>query len=124
MLVNLLLKLRFNLVANMNCSSFISWDVDCEEIYDDEGDVIDEIEYALIHKIFVVKEERRQGKARKMLLDAIAEIKEEGHSEVRIAAYPFDDEECDIECLVEFYESVGFEVIPSECHAVIMSMSL
>ena len=103
--------------------AYVSWDVNCDDIYDAEGDVVGQEEYALIEKIWVPSSERGNGKGRQMLREAIEEIKAAGHDTVKIAALPFDDgmDMCD---LVEFYESEGFDIEDTNGHAVIMSMDL
>jgi GNAT superfamily N-acetyltransferase len=103
--------------------NYVSWSIECDDIYDEEGEVIGSEEYVLIDKIFVKKEDRRKGIARTMLLNEIEIIKKEHKGiDIKIAAYPFDDKECDMEGLVSFYESVGFEVENTESHAVIMKL--
>ena len=101
--------------------SYISWDITEEEIFDDEGVCVDAEEYALIEKIFVAPEDRRQGKARAMLRQTIEEIKAK-HSgmKIKLAALPFGEDAIDMSDLVAFYESEGFSVENCDGHAVIM----
>lgn len=104
-------------------NSFISYDLTEDDIYNDEGDVIGTDEYVLIEKLFVAVEDRRQGVGRKMLRDAIAEIrKEHGNITIKVAALPFGDDAIEMADLVAFYESEGFDVVDCNGDAVIMEM--
>lgn len=81
----------------------------------------------LISFLWVRPEERRQGKGRKMLQEAIEEMKAEGkHDMIKLSA---DSENMDPENpielsdLVEFYESEGFE-LEYAGEVVIMGMEI
>ena len=103
--------------------SYISWDIAEDEIFNDECEVVGSNEYAIIEKIFVAPEDRRQGKARAMLREAIAEIKANHPGmAIKVAALPFGEDPIDMADLVAFYESEGFDVENCDGHAVIMSM--
>ena len=109
----------------MNTSSkeaYVSWDLETEVLFDEDGCECDGEQYAMIEKIWVPESDRGQGKGRKMLESAIADIKEKhGNITIKIAALPFDNG-MDMADLVAFYESVGFDVEDTSGHAVIMSM--
>lgn len=104
-------------------NAYISWDIQSDDIYDAEGDVVGQEDYALIEKIWVPAEDRGTGKGRQMLRETIEQIRTEGHDKVKIAALPFDGG-VEMECLVSFYESEGFDVEDTNGHAVIMGMAL
>jgi GNAT superfamily N-acetyltransferase len=82
--------------------AYISWSHD-----EDEG------AYIIAH-LYVPVEERGQGKARAMLRDAIAQMRDEGKANViKLSADSKSedpDDPIDDFALVEFYESEGFEV--------------
>ena len=102
--------------------AYVSWDLETEVLFDEDGCEYDGEQYAMIEKIWVPESDRGQGKGRKMLESAIADIKaEHGKITIKIAALPFDNG-MDMEDLVAFYESVGFDVEDTSGHAVIMSM--
>ena len=109
----------------MNTSSkeaYVSWDLETEVLFDEDGCEYTGWQYAIIEKIWVPESDRGQGKGRKMLESAIEEIKaEHGKITIKIAALPFDNG-MDMADLVAFYESVGFDVEDTSGHAVIMSM--
>ena len=89
--------------------AFISYSVNSEDQYNADGEVFDSADYWVIEKVFVPVEERGQGKARKMLIDAIAEMKTENSMlDIKLWCDPQDDD-TDSELLAAFYESVGFE---------------
>ena len=94
--------------------AFVSYDINCEEIYDEDGEVTYGDDYWLISNVFVEPAFRGQGVARKLMVEVIAEMKAE-HPELKIklVAIPQDDE-TDIELLGAFYESLGFEAIGDE----------
>ena len=95
-------------------AQFISYSVTSEELYDEDGEVSYGDDYWLIEKIYVPSELRGQGIARKMMIEAIAEMKAERPGlKIKLVAIPQDDE-TDIELLGAFYESLGFEAIGDE----------
>ena len=57
--------------------AYVSYDINCEEIYDEDGEVSYGDEYWLISNVFVEKAFRGQGVARKLMTEAIAEMKAE-----------------------------------------------
>ena len=103
--------------------AYISWDVNEDLIFDDEGNEVGTEEYVLIEKIYVPAEQRRQWLARKMLREAIVEAKEKHAGlTIKIAALPFDGDAIEMDDLVAFYESEGFSVSNCDGHAVIMEL--
>ena len=94
--------------------AYVSYDINCEEIYDEDGEVSYGDDYWLISNVFVEPAFRGQGVARKMMVEAIAEMKaERPELKIKLVATPQDDE-TDIELLGAFYESLGFEAIGDE----------
>ena len=94
--------------------AYVSYDINCEEIYDEEGEVSYGDDYWLISNVFVEKALRGQGVARKMMIEAIAKMKDERPElKIKLVAIP-QDEETDIELLAAFYESLGFEAVGDE----------
>ena len=94
--------------------AFVSYDINCEEIYDEDGEVTYGEDYWLISNVFVEPAFRGQGVARKMMVEAIAEMKaERPELKIKLVAIPQDDK-TDIELLGAFYESLGFEAIGDE----------
>ena len=94
--------------------AFVSYDINCEEIYDEDGEVSYGEDYWLISNVFVEPAFRGQGVARKLMVEAIAEMKaERPELKIKLVAIPQDDE-TDIELLGAFYESLGFEAIGDE----------
>lgn len=95
--------------------SYIAW-----ESYEEE-------DCYLIANLWVRLEERGQGKGRKLLQDAIEEMKAEGkHSLIKLSADSdnMDPENpIDLSDLVEFYESEGFE-LEYAGEVVIMQMEI
>ncbi len=99
----------------MGSQASISW-----ESYEEEN-------CYLISHLWVPVAERGQGKARKMLQDAIEEMKAEGkHGEIKLSADSESEDpqdSIDLADLVDFYESEGFS-IELACEVVIMRMSI
>ena len=103
--------------------AYVSWDLNEDLVFDSEGEEIGSEEYVLIEKLFVPPHQRRQGVARKLLREAIAEVRQQYHDlPIKIAALPFGDDQIDMDDLVAFYESEGFSVTNTDGHAVIMEM--
>jgi len=100
---------------------YVSWGLQSDPEFDDEGNESTGDEYALIEKIYVPPSQRGNGIARKMLRSALAEIKQE-HPDlpIKIAALPFGEDAIEMEDLVSFYESEGFDVSNTDSDAVIM----
>jgi len=101
--------------------AYVSWDVTEEEVYNCEGEVTGCNEYVMVEKIWVPAELRGNGLGRKMMAEALDEIeaKYPGMT-IKLAALPFDGG-MDMNSLVDFYESFGFEVEDAYGHAVIMA---
>ena len=64
---------------------------------------------AMIYNLYVEKEHRRKGNARKILLKAIAEIREIYNGDIKIKAE--SDEGLDKNILVKFYKELNLKVI-------------
>ena len=88
--------------------NFISYSIESEEIYDEDGELSFGDDYWLITKIFVIPEQRGQGFARKMMADAIEEMKKERPELTIKLVCEAQDEDTDQEKLAAFYESFGF----------------
>lgn len=103
--------------------AYVSWTVDAEVIFDEDGEESTGADYVLIEKLYVPVAERGQGKARRMMNEALEEIRAEHPGlTIKVAALPFGDDALDMIDLVAFYESLGFEVSDTSGHAVIMEM--
>ena len=103
--------------------AYVSWSLNEDPVFDDEGEEVGSEEYVLIEKLFVPSHQRRQGIARKLLREAIAEAKQQYPTlSIKIAALPFGDDQIDMSDLVTFYESEGFAVMDCRGHAVIMEI--
>ena len=103
--------------------AYVSWSLNDDPVFDDEGEEVGSEECVLIEKLFVPSHQRRQGIARKLLREAIAEARQQYHDlPIKIAALPFGDDQIDMSDLVAFYESEGFTVSNCDGHAVIMKM--
>lgn len=107
--------LKQNIGSRKMSESFISWS------YDEQ-----EQAYIIAH-LWVPVEERGKGVARKMLQEAIEEMRAEGKADqIKLSAdSESEDPENPIELadLVEFYESVGFD-IEYAGEVVIMAMDI
>jgi GNAT superfamily N-acetyltransferase len=74
----------------------------------------DEVPYVLISGLDVVPEYRRQGHGRALLRAAIAYAKAEfPHLPLRLAAVP-DSDSMDLDSLIAFYASEGFEMVDTD----------
>lgn len=104
-------------------NAYVSWSIEAEELFDDEGNEYSGDDYALIEKVYVPSADRGNGIGSKMLRETIAEI-QATHPEmtIKLAALPFDDCPMDMCELVEYYERFGFSVTNTEGHAVIMEL--
>ncbi len=107
--------------SNGNDKSYVSWDIENDPIFDEDGFESVGEDYALIEKIYVPEADRSNGVGRRILRESIHEIQQQ-HPDmpIKIAAYPFGDNALDMEDLVNFYESEGFDVVNTDGHAVIM----
>ncbi|HBQ8407041.1 TPA: GNAT family N-acetyltransferase [Klebsiella pneumoniae] len=90
-------------------NEFISYDIDTESLFDEEGNEVEGAEYWLIEKIYVPVEKRGQGIARRMMSDAIKAMKAERPGLTIKLWCEAQDDETDSELLASFYESFGFE---------------
>ena len=103
--------------------AFVSCGLTEEPLFNNDGEEVGSKEYVLIEKLFVPPRQRRQGVARKMLREAIAEAKQQYPTlSIKVAALPFGDDQIDMSDLIAFYESEGFSVSNCDGHAVIMEM--
>ena len=88
-------------------------DSDFHMVQNDETGEMEEVydEYFKLDHVFVAKEERGKGLAKKMIREVVESIRAD-FSEVRItlAALPEDDKPIDQAGLVDLYRSCGFEV--------------
>ena len=100
---------------------YVSWDIENDPVFDEDGAESVGEDYALIEKIYVPEADRSSGVGRRILRESIHEIQQQ-HPDmpIKIAAYPFGDNTLDMEDLVNFYESEGFDVVNTDGHAVIM----
>ena len=95
-------------------TQYVSYSVQQEEIYDEEGEVSYGDDYWLIEKCYVAPEMRGQGIARKMMVEAIEEMKaERPELKIRLVCEA-QDKDTDQELLAGFYESLGFDAIGDE----------
>jgi GNAT superfamily N-acetyltransferase len=102
--------------------SYVSWGIDEEPIYDEEGEEIDAEEYARIDLVYVAPEERGQGRALPLLSQAIEEIRSARPGlPIRLVVLP-KEEGIEIEGLVRLYERAGFEVTGTAGDTIIMEM--
>lgn len=104
--------------------AYISWDITSDSSFDAEGNETHGADYALIEKVWVPVEMRGQGLGKKLIADAIAEIRAiHGDITIRLAALPFGEDPMDIDDLVAYYERMGFSVDENQdgCHAVLMT---
>jgi GNAT superfamily N-acetyltransferase len=100
--------------------SYVSWVINNDPVFDEEGNETAGEDYALIEKIFVPKESRGRGAGRALLRNALREITAAHPGmDIKLAALPFDDG-MDMEDLVSFYESEGFDVDNTDGDAVVM----
>lgn len=100
---------RYSVNDNLDSKGYVSWDVNQEQ--NEDGPVGPE--YVLIEKVHVNEDSRRQGFARKLLREAIAEIKAEHPGmAIKLAADPQHDS-IELDDLVAFYESEGFDTVDS-----------
>lgn len=94
--------------------NYVSYSVNQEEIYDEEGEVSYGDDYWLIEKCYVAPELRGQGIARMMMVVAIAAMRAERPDlKIRLVCEA-QDEDTDQELLAGFYESLGFYAVGDE----------
>lgn len=95
-------------------TQYVSYSVQQEEIYDEEGEVSYGDDYWLIEKCYVAPELRGQGIARNMMEQAIAEMRaERPELKIRLVCEA-QDADTDQELLAGFYESLGFDAVGDE----------
>jgi len=100
---------------------YSSWSLDNDPIFDHEGNEFAGDDYARIDKLYVPAKERSSGVGRKLLRDTIQEIQQKHpNMPIKLAALPFGEKGLDMENLVKFYESEGFDIANIEGHAVVM----
>jgi hypothetical protein len=100
---------------------YLSWSINSNPNYDEEGNETPGENYALIDKLYVPESERKKGLGRTMIKNSLAEIqKKHPHLPIKVSAYPFGKNPIDMDNLVKFYQSEGFDVDNTDGHAVIM----
>ena len=100
---------------------YVSYCQEEELLFDYEGNEIGSKPYMLISHVYVYPEYRCQGHARRLLAEAIKTMKMSGLP-IRLAALPTEDN-INMEDLVNFYESMGFDVEDTSTDAVVMAYS-
>lgn len=89
---------------------FVSYSVNNDPSFDDEGNEYTGNDYVLIDLVFVKPEFRSQGYAKKLVLAAIDEIKVEHNGlDIKLYALP-KEKDIELEGLVDLYESCGFSI--------------
>jgi predicted GNAT family N-acyltransferase len=102
------IKARYQREFKMT-SAYISYDIQEDPIFDDEGDEVGTDKYWLICKMYTPEAERGKGIARRLMTEALSEMSSKCPSlDVRLWCEPQDDL-TDGELLMAFYESFGFE---------------
>lgn len=99
---------------------YVSYSDTVDTFFDEDCNEFEGTPYILIDKVYVYPEYRKQGFARKLLAEALAEVKDCG-KEIKLVALPLE-ESIGQDDLVAFYESMGFR--PDDepgCSGVIMS---
>lgn len=105
----------------MEKQAYQAWEIETETCFDDDGYEHDGESYALITKIWVPESQRGNGFGRKLVSEAIKEIKKEHPGMViKLAALPFDGG-MDMVDLVAWYEDQGFSIESADGHAVTMT---
>lgn len=85
--------------------------IETEIDFDEEGYEVEGEQYVLIEKLFVPAENRGNGIARSLLREAISHARATyPRMVIRLVAEPLDAD-TDMDRLVAFYESEGFDVI-------------
>lgn len=93
---------------------YVSYSIQQEEIYDEEGEVSYGDDYWLVEKCYVAPELRGQGIARKMMVEAIADMRAERPGLTIKLVCEAQDDDTDQELLAGFYESLGFDATGDE----------
>ena len=91
---------------------FISWGENRDPFLDEEGDMAEGEPYVLIEKMEVYPEYRGKGHGKRLLREALADIKtQKPGMEIKLYpdAYDIDKGGLEQHQLVEFYELMGFE---------------
>jgi len=90
--------------------AYVKSSIESDYYLDAFGEEIESDPYFLINHVFVPKEMRNKGVARKLLADEINLLKaKDPNMNIRLNAEPLD-QSTDQERLVNFYESMGFKV--------------
>ena len=95
-------------------TQYVSYPIQQEEIYDEEGEVSYGDDYWLVEMCYVAPELRGQGIARKMMEQAIAKMRSERPELTIKLVCEAQDEDTDQELLAGFYETLGFEAVGDE----------
>lgn len=91
--------------------AFCAYRIETEIEFDEDGYEVEGDQYVLIEKIFVPVENRGNGIARRLLREAVSHSRTTHPGmAIRLVAEPLDAS-TDMERLVAFYESEGFDVI-------------
>lgn len=94
-----------------NDNAFCAYRIVTEIDFDEDGYEVEGDSYVLIEKLFVPAENRGNGIARRLLREAVFHARTDHPSmAIRLVAEPLDTE-TDMDRLVAFYESEGFDVI-------------
>jgi GNAT superfamily N-acetyltransferase len=100
---------------------YISWGKESDIDFDEDGIEIPSDPYVLINHLYVPPDMRGAGVGRRLLQDALSEIATEHPGlPIKLSAYPMD-KQTDLESLVRFYESEGFDVTDTSGHGVGMT---
>ena len=108
----------------MENKNYVSWCLDNEISWSEDGDEIIGKEYAKIDLVWVCPEDRKKGIGRKILVEEIEKIKTiHPDMAIKLVVEPKDEDAMDYEQLVSFYESVGFSLdMEVGCDKVFMSL--
>lgn len=104
-----------------DAGGWLSWDINSDPFIDAEGVERYGPDYALIEKVFVPEGERGKGHGRALIRQSLKEIQESHPGiDIKLAADPFGENAMDMDDLVKFYESEGFDAVGDAGSAVIM----
>ena len=94
-----------------NDKAFCAYRIETEIDFDEDGYEVDGEQYVLIEKLFVPSENRGNGIARRLLREAVSHARATYPGmAIRLVAEPLDAD-TDMDRLLAFYESEGFDVI-------------
>jgi len=105
-------KIFGNVVINWITASGYDYEFNNELSEDDYDRMFPDDKFAKIEQIKVDKKYRSSGYAKKLMERAIEIIKEEGFDRVYLNANPMGFDGLDVNDLVGFYKTFGFEIIP------------